>query len=79
MRNHCAFKCMTYFPQEKALHYCTEGRFRIYPPLRIPFADGDKVHLAKPMIEGFIDGDELSWEMSLAHHHHISFTIEEAR
>lgn len=51
----------------------------IYPPLRIPFADGDKVHLAKPMIEGFIDGDELSWEMSLAHHQHISFTIEEAR
>lgn len=51
----------------------------IYPPLRTPLQDGDAVNLATPTIEGFIDGDELSWEMSLAHHQHISFTIEEAR
>lgn len=51
----------------------------IYPPMRIPFQDGDKIHLAKPMIEGLIDGDELGWEMSLAHHQHIAVVIEEAR
>ena len=51
----------------------------VYPALRYPFADGSAVHLAKPMIEGLIDGDEQAWEMSLAHHQHISVTIEESR
>jgi len=36
------------------------------------------MHLAKPMIEGFVDGDSGAWEWSLAHHAMISFALEEA-
>ena len=45
--------------------------------LRAPFADGAKVHLAKPMIEGTLVGDEMAWEVSLAHHALLSFEIRE--
>lgn len=50
----------------------------ITPPLRVALVDGDAVHLARPMIEGLVQGDELGWEISLAHHTYISFAIEEA-
>lgn len=50
----------------------------IAPELRVSLADGDVVHLAKPMIEGFVGGEAAEWEWSLAHHAMISFTIEEA-
>ena len=46
--------------------------------LRAPFADGAKVHLAKPMIEGTLVGDEMAWEVSLAHHALLSFEIRES-
>ncbi|MBB3034060.1 hypothetical protein [Alteriqipengyuania lutimaris] len=45
--------------------------------LRAPFADGARVHLAKPMIEGMVSGDERSWEVSLAHHLLTEFEIRE--
>ena len=48
----------------------------IEPALRVALSDGDVVNLARPMIEGFVEGD--GWEWSLAHHAMISFTIEEA-
>jgi hypothetical protein len=51
----------------------------IFPALRVPFLDGDVVHLAKPMVQGFVDGDEIGWQMSLAHHVNFSVAIEEAR
>lgn len=50
----------------------------IAPELRVSLADGAVVHLAKPMIEGFVGGEAAEWEWSLAHHATISFTIEEA-
>lgn len=46
--------------------------------LRRAFADGAKVHLVKPMIEGLIDGSEQSWGLSVDHNTAIEFTIEEA-
>lgn len=45
--------------------------------LRAPFADGAAIHLAKPMIEGALGGDERGWEVSLAHHALIEFEIRE--
>lgn len=51
----------------------------IFPALRIPFLDADVVHLGRPMIEGLVDGDEIGWQMSLAHHIEFSVTIEESR
>jgi hypothetical protein len=50
----------------------------IDPPLRAPPLDADACHFGKPMIEGFIDGDELAWEFALASFVALSFTIEEA-
>jgi hypothetical protein len=50
----------------------------IEPMLRVPFADGAVVNFTAPMIEGFVDGDEIGWQMSLAHHIGIEFAIEEA-
>jgi hypothetical protein len=51
----------------------------IFPALRVPFLNNDVIHLGKPMIEGIVDGDEIGWQMSLAHHIEFSVTIEEAR
>lgn len=49
----------------------------VEPMLRVPPADGDACHFGKPMIEGFIQGDELAWEMSLADFIGISFALAE--
>lgn len=46
--------------------------------LRFPFADGDRVHLIRPMIEGVIDGDEQRWSLSVEHNVAIEYVIEEA-
>ena len=46
--------------------------------LRWPFADGDRVKLVKPMIEGIVDGDEQAWSLSIEHFIGIEFTVEEA-
>lgn len=46
--------------------------------LRWPFADGDKVKLVRPMIEGIVDGDEQAWSLSIEHFIGIEFTVEEA-
>ncbi len=46
--------------------------------LRRPFADGDKVKLVRPMIEGIVDGDEQAWAISVEKFVSIEFTVEEA-
>ncbi|MGW8189528.1 hypothetical protein [Sphingomonas hankookensis] len=46
--------------------------------LRRSFADGARVHLVKPMIEGLIDGSEQAWSLSVDRNAGIEFTIEEA-
>lgn len=46
--------------------------------LRWPFADGDKVKLVRPMIEGIVDGDEQAWAISVEKFVSIEFTVEEA-
>lgn len=50
---------------------------QIEPPLRAPFADGDTVELAKPMIEGFVDGEEWSWSVPVNHLIAVSVPLEE--
>lgn len=50
----------------------------VTPALRRPPADNDLVHIAQPMIEGIVLGEEQSWNYSLAHHLNIEFEIEEA-
>jgi hypothetical protein len=50
----------------------------ISPELRWPFLNNAAVHLAKPYIEGFVDGDAWDWELSGSRTMPIGFTIEEA-
>lgn len=51
----------------------------ISPMLRRPHADNDPCHFGEPMIEGFISGDELSWNLSLEHLIGIQFDIAESQ
>jgi hypothetical protein len=46
--------------------------------LRVSPANGDAVHFAKPMIEGFIEGDEVSWQIALERLIGIEFSIAES-
>jgi hypothetical protein len=46
--------------------------------LRAPFADGAIVHLAKPMIEGPVEGSEMAWSISVEMQVGIEVAIEEA-
>lgn len=54
------------------------GTIPIEPMLRVSPADNAELHVARPMIEGFIAGEELSWEMGLAHFQQWAFDIAEA-
>lgn len=56
------------------LHFIDEAAFAdaagdavisISPMLRFEFADGAICHFERPMVEGFIMGDELRWAMSV--------------
>lgn len=51
----------------------------VWPPLRSAFADGDAVLLARPMIEGFVTDEALTWQLNVRHHTSIGFTLEERR
>ena len=50
----------------------------IHPLIRVQHLDGDVVHVGKPMIEGFVVGEELAWEMQLAGFVGLSFELQEA-
>jgi hypothetical protein len=49
----------------------------IAPALRFPFPDGAAVHVAQPMIEGFVDGETADWTIRVDHLVQLAFTIEE--
>lgn len=52
---------------------------RLSQMLRRPPTAGSILHVAKPMIEGFIMGDSLSWEIALNRKLSIAFEIRESR
>ena len=47
--------------------------------VRDTFVAGNKVHLAKPMVEGFVEGDEWAWGFAVDLLIGIEFALEEAR
>lgn len=51
----------------------------ITPMLRRPHLDNDVCHFGKPMIEGFIMGDELAWNLALERVVSLSFDIAESQ
>lgn len=50
----------------------------VEPPLRVPFDDGDTVHLAVPMVEGFVDGEAWGWTIPVNKLVAIEFPLEES-
>ena len=54
-----------------------DAALSIKPPLRAPFASGDRVELAAPWIEGFIDGEEWGWSVGVDRLIAPGFTVEE--
>lgn len=55
-----------------------DAELSIVPALRVPFADGATIHLAKPRIEGLVDGDEFAWQIPVNRLIALSVMIEEA-
>ncbi|AHE57434.1 hypothetical protein [Sphingomonas sanxanigenens] len=55
------------------------AQIQFSPMLRKQPADGDKVHVARPMIEGFVMGSELAWNIALDRNISIEFEIHERR
>lgn len=55
-----------------------EATIVIAPALRVPFGDGATIHLAKPMIEGLVDGSDWSWQIPVSRLIALTVTIEEA-
>ena len=47
--------------------------------VRDSFADNTVVHLAKPMVQGLVEGDEWSWSMAVDRVIPIEFTIKEKK
>jgi len=47
--------------------------------LRAQHLDGDALHVSEPMAEGFIDGDEVMWNLALGNFIGISFGLTEAQ
>jgi hypothetical protein len=47
--------------------------------IRYQFEAGDRVHLAKPMVQGYVEGEEWQWAYMIERMIPIEFTLEEAR
>lgn len=47
--------------------------------IRDSFPDNTVVHLAKPMVQGFVEGDEWAWSLAVDRVIPIEFALEEAR
>jgi hypothetical protein len=47
--------------------------------VRDSFPDNTVVHLAKPMVQGLVEGDEAAWNISVDRVIPIAFTIKEQK
>jgi hypothetical protein len=58
----------------------TDGKMAasIYPMLRVPLDDGAVCEFQLPMIEGFMVGDNLEWQIQTAPFIDVTFSVEEA-
>lgn len=55
-----------------------DAELTITPALRWPFEDGATIHLAKPMVEGFVDGQEWQWAIPVNRLIALEFPLEES-
>ncbi|WP_103730183.1 hypothetical protein [Novosphingobium sp. HII-3] len=56
-----------------------KASIRLTQMLRKPPPAGSVLHVAKPMIEGFIMGNPVSWEIALERNFGLGFEIRESR
>lgn len=56
-----------------------KAQIRLTQMLRKPPIAGSILHVAKPMIEGFIMGNPVSWEIALERNFGLGFEIRESR
>ena len=56
-----------------------DTRITLSQLLRVSPADGDALNFAAPIVEGFVMGDKLSWDISVERVIGLSFEIVEAR
>lgn len=54
-----------------------EAVLEIEPPLRAPFVDGDTIHMAKPFMQGFIEGQGYSWTVRSDRFIELTVKVEE--
>jgi hypothetical protein len=54
-----------------------EGVVSIFPMLRAALVDGDVINLGRPVIEGSIDGDDVSWTLDAVRTVGLTFTVRE--
>ena len=67
-----------YFAAESAvLDASGSGTILLSTPMRTHLAGNEPVELAKPVIEGWLDGNERSWTFDLARTVGLQFTISE--
>ncbi|MFC0684628.1 hypothetical protein [Novosphingobium clariflavum] len=67
-----------YFAAETAiLDAGGAGTIELTSPMRTFLSGGEAVELAKPMVEGWLDGTERSWTIDLARTVGLQFTITE--
>lgn len=67
-----------YFAADTAILDATgSGTIMLTTPMRTYLTGGEAVELAKPMIEGWLDGTERSWTIDLARTVGLQFTITE--
>ena len=70
-------RCLYNVDQQLTLSNTGTGTINLSPMLRVQPADNDVLNFTRPMIEGFVKGEEWRWEMSLEHNMAIQFEIEE--
>jgi hypothetical protein len=54
-----------------------QATLTISPMLRVEPSDNAVLHFSKPMLEGYVRGEEWQWQMSLSHHLTLEAEIEE--
>lgn len=74
---HANGRCLYNVDASVAADATGDAELSISPMLRVEPADGDVLEFGKPTIEGFVEGEEWRWRMSLEHHVHMEFEVEE--
>lgn len=54
-----------------------QATLAISPMMRVSPGDNAALEFANPVLEGFVEGEEMPWDVDTAGHYHIAFTLYE--